>query len=91
MTRMFAVTVLAVSLTACGITGPKFNFGNSETPIAQAEGPGVQGNLQSADGVTIASGSIYLNPAAGFATLMHYIGGWFNLGGNTAAATAQPQ
>lgn len=90
--RTVAVLVLTATLatTGCGVTGPKVNFGKADGTIAQAEGPGVAGSLTTGDGMTVASGSLYFNPAAAVAEVMRYIGSLFNKGAGAAKSVSTP-
>jgi len=85
-----AVLVGALALAGCGVTGPKVRFAPSGDGIAQAQGPGVDGNLSDPDGVVVASGSFYLNPAAAVSLVLTYLGDLLDLGGGRSNPAPTP-
>ena len=88
MRRSIGVVALAAVL-GCGVTGPKLTLGRSDGSVGHADGPGITGSLTDPkSGATVATGSIYLDPAAMGGMLLEYFEQLFHHGAVAAKSAS---
>lgn len=90
-TTALAVLVVGLALAGCGVQAPRATVSVSDDRILAIDGPSIRGSVSDPDGVEIAGGALWVNPAAAVAEGIRLLSaGVGQLLGLVTPATAAP-